>query len=58
MYGTFDADKYIREHCSTSYTTGIPDYKDKEIIQNDSNLTQAEKQEALRRLEEKSLMYY
>lgn len=57
MYGTFDAEKYVREHCS-SYITGIPSSKDKDTIRNDPNLTSDQKQEALRRLEHLSLMYY
>lgn len=57
MYGTFDAEKYVREHC-TSYITGIASPKDKDTIRNDPNLTSAQKQEALSRLEYLSLMYY
>lgn len=57
MYDDFDAKQYVSDNCS-SYIYGLTSDKDRETIQNDSNLTFEQKQEATRELEWKSMMYY
>lgn len=57
MYDDFNASQYVRDNCS-NYIYGLTSDKDITTIQNDSNLTFEQKQEATQELERLSSLYY